>query len=92
MTNALIKIKIKIYLIKYCLPFASVVQVCFINLVNNCCIFGCYDEVLSVALQRAMSSRSIPKDTFEQDELVLCFEPDPMKARVLYDAKVMYLS
>lgn len=39
-----------------------------------------------------MSSRSIPKDTFEQDELVLCFEPDPMKARVLYDAKVMYLN
>ena len=25
---------------------------------------------------------------FEAGELVLCFEPDPTKARVLYDAKV----
>ncbi len=25
---------------------------------------------------------------FEPGEVVLCFEPDPTKARVLYDAKV----
>lgn len=28
------------------------------------------------------------KGKFTIDELVLCYEPDPMKAKVLYDAKV----
>lgn len=34
-----------------------------------------------------MNSRGI-KYQFEQGERVLCFEPDPTKAKVLYDAKV----
>ncbi|XP_075907393.1 MSL complex subunit 3B-like isoform X3 [Nelusetta ayraudi] len=35
-----------------------------------------------------MNSRGI-KYQFEQGERVLCFEPDPTKAKVLYDAKVI---
>ncbi|XP_013386248.1 male-specific lethal 3 homolog isoform X2 [Lingula anatina] len=35
-----------------------------------------------------MSMRGV-KFAFEEDEKVLCFEPDPSKARVLYDAKVL---
>lgn len=34
-----------------------------------------------------MNSRGI-KYQFDQGERVLCFEPDPTKAKVLYDAKV----
>lgn len=36
-----------------------------------------------------MNSRGI-KYQFEQGERVLCFEPDPTKAKVLYDAKVKF--
>ena len=28
------------------------------------------------------------KGKFSSNELVLCYEPDPVKAKVLYDAKV----
>ena len=35
-----------------------------------------------------MSVKGVRFD-FEPGEYVLCFEPDPSKARVLYDAKVM---
>lgn len=35
-----------------------------------------------------MNSRGI-KYQFHKGERVLCFEPDPTKAKVLYDAKVM---
>jgi male-specific lethal 3 len=34
-----------------------------------------------------MSARGV-KFLFSPGEAVLCFEPDPTKARVLYDAKV----
>lgn len=36
-----------------------------------------------------MNSRGI-KYQFHKGERVLCFEPDPTKAKVLYDAKVMF--
>lgn len=36
-----------------------------------------------------MNSRGI-KYLFHKGERVLCFEPDPTKAKVLYDAKVMF--
>ena len=38
-----------------------------------------------------MNSRGI-KYQFHKGERVLCFEPDPTKAKVLYDAKVMFCS
>lgn len=37
-----------------------------------------------------MNSRGI-KYQFHKGERVLCFEPDPTKAKVLYDSKVMFL-
>lgn len=37
-----------------------------------------------------MNSRGI-KYQFHKGERVLCFEPDPTKAKVLYDAKVNVL-
>lgn len=41
----------------------------------------CHDE--------QMNSRGM-KFKFQKGEKVLCFEPDPTKAKVLYDAKVRY--
>ena len=38
-----------------------------------------------------MNSRGI-KYQFHKGERVLCFEPDPTKAKVLYDAKVMFFA
>ena len=38
-----------------------------------------------------MSTRGL-KFNYQVGELVLCFEPDPTKARVLYDAKVLTVS
>ena len=29
------------------------------------------------------------KSAFAQNEIVLCYEPDPLKAKMLYEAKVM---
>lgn len=37
-----------------------------------------------------MSTRGI-KFNYEPGECVLCFEPDPTKARVIYEAKVAFL-
>lgn len=38
-----------------------------------------------------MNSRGI-KYQFRKGERVLCFEPDPTKAKVLYDSKVMFFA
>lgn len=41
-------------------------------------------------MNRVVSTRSHnAKFKFSEGERVLCFEPDPTKARVLYDAKVI---
>lgn len=38
---------------------------------------------------KMVSTRSI-KYKFNENEKVLCYEPDPTKAKVLYDSKVRY--
>ncbi|EDO38666.1 predicted protein, partial [Nematostella vectensis] len=35
------------------------------------------------------ATRSLPTPKHEQGDTVLCYEPDPTKARVLYEAKVL---
>lgn len=39
-----------------------------------------------------MVSTRGPKFTFTNGEKVLCYEPDPTKAKVLYDSKVTFNS
>lgn len=37
-----------------------------------------------------VSTRGVKTDGFVEGEKVLCYEPDITKAKVLYDAKVMF--
>lgn len=43
--------------------------------------------LLNVIIKKMVSTRG-PKFKFSDGEKVLCYEPDPTKAKVLYDSKV----
>jgi len=77
-------------IIKY--TCCSLLTDCHIGYPGNLCnLFYFFSPASYTPYIFTMVSTRGPKFKFSDGEKVLCYEPDPTKAKVLYDSKVTYI-